>query len=219
MTNFSIVIPAIEINKYHKLGDLAPFGDTTLLEWKISQCKELVSSNQIYISSDSSKIKDIAKKEDINFIKRKNEISYGEIIKDTLLKVKEKNVLWTNSTSPFISINDYKTMLRNFEEDGEINSIVSIYSKYDYICYDNKRLNFNELTPRNDLKPIQIFTNGCYIIKKSIAIENKTLLSESPILFELDYLSSTEIKDIHTYQISNALISEYFKRDLLNKND
>ena len=36
--NFAVIIPAQETNKYHKLGDLAPFGDTTLLEWKISQC-------------------------------------------------------------------------------------------------------------------------------------------------------------------------------------
>ena len=39
--NFSIVIPASEKNKYSKKGDLSNWGDTSLLEWKISQLKRL----------------------------------------------------------------------------------------------------------------------------------------------------------------------------------
>ncbi|WP_201523471.1 cytidylyltransferase domain-containing protein [Aliarcobacter butzleri] len=213
--NFAIVIPAQEINKYHKLGDLASFGDTTLLEWKISQCKEFASSSQIYISSDSEIIEDIAQKEEVNFIKRKKQMSYSQIIKDTLSKVKEEIILWTNPTSPFLSSKDYQSMINKFTDDENIYSIVSVYSKYDYVYYDNKRLNFGKnFSPRNELIPIQIVTNGCYMIKKDIAILNGSLYIENPFLYELDYLSSIEIKDVHTYQISTELISLYFKRDL-----
>jgi CMP-N-acetylneuraminic acid synthetase len=212
--NFAIVIPALETNKHHKLGDLAPFGDTTLLEWKISQCKVFASSSQIYISSDSQIIEDIAQKEEVNFIKRKRQISYNQIIKDTLLEVKENAILWANPTSPFFSSKDYQSMLKKFTDEN-INSIVSVYSKYDYAYYDKKRLNFGKtFTPRNELIPIQVVTNGCYVINKDIAIQNESLYSDSPFLYELDYLSSIEIKDMLTYQISTELISAYFQRDL-----
>ncbi|EKO5126655.1 hypothetical protein P0K00_001322, partial [Campylobacter coli] len=40
--DFAVIIPAQESNQYHEKGDLAPFGSTTLLEWKIAQCKEFV---------------------------------------------------------------------------------------------------------------------------------------------------------------------------------
>ena len=47
MKDLVFFIPAQETNKYHKLGDLAPFGDTTLLQWKISQCKKVVGDDCI----------------------------------------------------------------------------------------------------------------------------------------------------------------------------
>lgn len=213
--SFAIIIPAQETNKYHKLGDLAPFGDTTLLEWKISQCKEFSKTSQIYISSDSDIIEEIAQKEEVNFIKRKKQISYSQIIKDTLLEVKENTILWTNPTSPFLSSKDYQSMINKFISHNNIDSIVSVYSKYDYAYYDNKKLNFDKtFTPRAELIPIQIVTNGYYMIKKDIAIQNESLYLDNSFLYELDYLSSIEIKDVHTYQISTELISSYFKRDL-----
>ena len=39
----NIIIPALEKNKYSTSGDLAPWGDTTLLEWKIYQAKNIIS--------------------------------------------------------------------------------------------------------------------------------------------------------------------------------
>lgn len=213
--SFAVIIPALETNKYHKLGDLAPFGDTTLLEWKISQCKEFVKSSQIYISSDSETIEEIAQKEEVNFIKRKKQISYSQIIKDTLLEVKENTILWANPTSPFLSSKDYQSMINKFISYENISSIVSVYSKYDYAYYDNKRLNFDKtFTPRIELIPIQIVTNGCYVIKKDIAIQNESLYIDNSFLYELDYLSAIEIKDIDIYNISQELISNYFKKDL-----
>ena len=213
--NFAIVIPAQETNKYHKLGDLAPFGDTTLLEWKITQCKEFVKSAKIYISSDSEIIKDIAQKEEINFIKRRSQISYDEIIIDTLSEVKEDIIIWTNPTSPFLGYKDYLSMMQKYETNEDIDSIVSVYSKCDYVYYNNNRLNFSDtFIPRSEIIPVQIVTNGCYIIKKNIAMKKASLYDDKPYLYELDYLSSVEIKDMHIYEISKELISSYFKKDL-----
>lgn len=212
--SISIIIPAQETNKYNKLGDLTSFGDTTLLEWKIAQCKEFAKPSQIYISSHSDIIKNIALKEEVNFIKRKKYLSYEQIIKDTLLEVNEDNILWTNPTSPFIGIIDYKLMIDKFK-NGSNNSVISVYSKYDYAYYDKHRLNFREnFIPRNELTPIQIVTNGCYVIKKDIASKTGSLYCNNPFLYELDYLSSVEIKDIHMYEISQELISSYFRKDL-----
>ena len=72
--SFAIIIPAQEKNRYHDQGDLAPFGQTTLLEWKIAQCKEFVELSQINICSDSEVIKEIAGKDKIeikNFVRFK----------------------------------------------------------------------------------------------------------------------------------------------------
>lgn len=213
--NIAIVIPAQETNKYHKLGDLAPFGDTTLLEWKISQCKEFIKNSQIYISSDNETIEEIAEKEDVNFVKREKGLSYNRIITSTLKQIDTDIILWANPTSPFLGKKDYLSMVDKINNEKNINSVVSVYSKYDYIYYDNKKLNFSDtFSPRKELKPVQVVSNGCYIINKNIAIKKESLYDENPYLYELDYLSSVEIKDIHIYNISQELISSYFKKDL-----
>jgi CMP-N-acetylneuraminic acid synthetase len=213
--DIAVIIPAQETNKYHSLGDLAPFGDTTLLEWKISQCKELTNISNIFVTSDSIKIKKIAQKEDVNFIQRVNTNTYTEIILHSISNISQNTILWTNPTAPFISKEDYKTMIEKFDSLHDYDSLLSVSEKKDYAYFKNSRLNFEkQLSSRSDLEPLYIVTNGCYIIKKNIAIQAKSLYGEKPYLYNLDYLSSIEIKDISTYLISQELISMYFKRDL-----
>ena len=79
MNNFAVIIPAQEKNRYHELGDIAPFGDTTLLEWKIAQCKEFIRSSQIYINSESKNIEEIAIRSNVNFIEREPRLNYIDI--------------------------------------------------------------------------------------------------------------------------------------------
>ena len=49
--NISIVIPASEKNKYSKKGDLSDWGDTSLLEWKISQAKKVRNIKNIFVTT------------------------------------------------------------------------------------------------------------------------------------------------------------------------
>ena len=51
MNEINIIIPALEKNKYSEYGDLVSFGETTLLEWKISQAKRVDGIKNIYVSS------------------------------------------------------------------------------------------------------------------------------------------------------------------------
>jgi len=137
------------------------------------------------------------------------------MVVEALENVKEDTILWTSSTSPFLGPEDYLSMLRTYEDGADIDSLVGVYSKHDYVYYKKRRLNFSDkFANRDDLTPIRVMTNGCYIIQKDLAIERASLYSEDPFLYELDYLSAIEIKDVHTYQISRELISSYFQREL-----
>ena len=50
MNGINIIIPAQEKNKYSEYGDLVSFGETTLLEWKISQAKKVDGIKYIYVT-------------------------------------------------------------------------------------------------------------------------------------------------------------------------
>lgn len=56
-------------------------------------------------------------------------------------------------------------------------------------------------------------TNGCYIIKKDIALQFKNLLSNNPELYEVDSFVASEIKDVHDYTIAKEMISIYFRKE------
>ena len=93
--------------------------------------------------------------------------------------------------------------------------MISVREKKDFVLFKSQRLNFSEqLSSRENIEPIYIVTNGCYIINKKDLLKNKSLYGEKPFLHKLDTLSSLEIKDLDSYEISKELISSYFKRDL-----
>lgn len=211
--SYAVIIPAQEKNKYHKKGDLAPFGDTTLLEWKISQCKEFVKASDIYINSESKFIENIVKKEEVNFIKRSPELSYISIILETLKSINTEDVIWINSTSPFMSSKIYSDMYKMYK-DKKLDSLVAVEKIKEYVFFKNQKLNFsNEFISRDNIEPIYIMTNGCYIIKREKAIQFKNLLLPDNAFYEVDSFISTEIKDINDYLIAKDMISIYFKKE------
>ena len=217
MHSFAVVIPAQEKNSYHHLGDLAPFGDTSLLEWKISQCKTFLSDSQIYIISPSSKIEKIAQRENVKFISRSESISYEKMLEIVGKEVLEDNIIWTNPTSPFLSGKAYKSMYKKFIEAKEYDSIISVQKRHEYTYYNDEELNFHStgFISRRDINPVDIVTNGCYILSKEMLSTRQSLFGKKPFLFSLNALESTEIKDISDLTIANELISIYFRLEIV----
>ena len=212
--SFAIIIPAQEKNRYHEQGDLAPFGQTTLLEWKIAQCKEFVDLSQINICSDSEIIKEIAQKEGINHIKRKAGLSYKEMLFKSVEAINVKDIILINTTSPFIGSKIYKDMYNDYKWK-KLNSLISVEKKKEYIFFDEKKFNFTDnFSTRENIKPIYIATNGCYIFNRDLALDHQKFLLSTPNFFEVDSFKATEIKDIKDFKIAREMIAIYFQEDL-----
>lgn len=214
MKDLVFFIPAQTTNKYHELGDLAPFGDTTLLQWKISQCKLLVDSEKIFVSSASSRIKNIANEEGVN-----HSDSEGDSIEERIIffsnQIKEKVIIWANATSPFLGHQEYKKMYEAFLEN-KCDLLFTVSEKQDYAFFNNQKINFkNEFIDRSLIDPIYICTNGAYIFEKEFAIKQKHLLDTENIYFyKLNKFTSIEIKNILDYSISKELITMFFSEAL-----
>jgi CMP-N-acetylneuraminic acid synthetase len=216
MKSLVFFIPAQQENKYHKLGDLAPFGDTTLLQWKISQCKKIVDNNCIYVSSSSDMVEEIVKKESVNYIKRKK-VNIEDEIKLLANSIKEDVIIWTSATSPFLSEIEYMAMYSKFNTKG-CDLLISTIEKKDYGFYNDIKINFNSLMVRRDeINPIYLCTNGAYILNKKFILQKENILDTDNIfLYKLDKFSAIEIKDLTDYSISKELISTYFENKLGN---
>lgn len=211
----TVIIPAQEINRYHKSGDLAPFGDTTLLEWKISQCKKCIDPSNIYILTSSNMIRDIAQKENIQIIKRDDSDDYKTVIMKSLGKINTENIMVCNVTTPFMNPSDYKIMIKQFLTRDKEDSLVAIVKKQEYSFLERKKINFvTNFTPREKLNPVALVNNGIYLFTKDSLVKTGSMIGDNPLFYELDDFSSIEIKDILTYQMSNNLIAFYIQKDL-----
>lgn len=212
--SFCVIIPAQDHNRYHTDGDLAPFGDTTLLEWKLAQCKDFAPKDRIYISSQSAKIQDIALQEGVGFVKRDSTMSYMDNIKDLLNQLSFENIIYTHCTTPFINASIYQAMYQEFLKANH-NSLISVKELREFIFYQGKKLNIeNAFILRTEIEPVMSVINGCYIFKRTRAQEMQNFIFEDSAFFALENLASIEIKDIDDYAIARELIAMYFNREV-----
>ncbi len=213
--SYAIVIPAQNSNQYNERGDLASFGDTNLLRWKISQCKEAFNADKIFISSSCEEIKKIAEQENVAFLRRDvDNGSFTEAMLDAIIKLSAEDILWVNVISPFMSAKDYVRMYSYYCEHNS-NCLVSVEKRSEYAFCKKKKVNFgDDFVSRTDIEPVYIVTNGCIITKRELALKNKNLVDGEPDLFEVDSFSAIEIKDVKDYAIARELLSLYFLRDI-----
>ena len=208
------IIPALDSNRYYPEGDLVLFGDTTLLEWKISQISGLIDRENIYIATPSEKIIELAQGCGVKTVKRSQNTQSMEWIKECVEPVKEEIILWAYVTSPFVSEGDYRQMLETFFDlPKSYDSLIAVYKEQEYILFQNAPLNFdiNQYDVRKNLDPIYRITNGCYIAHKESYQQNHKYFGHSPYYYEVDRLTSLEIKDINDYAMALNLLSLYFK--------
>ncbi len=214
MEKTAIIIPALEKNRYHDRGDLAPFGDTSLLEWKLSQVKRAFDPGSIYVSSPSEEILAIARSQGVKTIRREADLSLTDMIAFSIERVDAEIALWTNVTSPFMNGRDYAACLRAYEEArGERDSLLTVHPLREYVFYRTQPLNFglHQHISRTVIEPVHIVTNGCFIIARDLALRMKSYIGEKPLLFEVDQLTSLEIKDFSDLTIANDLLTLYMR--------
>ena len=213
-SDVAVVIPALDENQYDPDGDLVKFGDTTLLEWKISQVLGVAEKDNIFISTPSDRIMDLARDYGVQSVKRSDVDSSAEWILESVEPIEKKIILWTHVTSPFISAGDYGEMLKTFFGlPDEYDSLLTMYKEREYIFFKDQPLNFdvNNYKPRKLLEPVYRMTNGCYITPKESYLRNRKYFGESPYYYEVDKLTSLEIKDVDHYQMATSLLSMYFR--------
>ena len=212
----NIIIPALEKNKYSTSGDLAPWGDTTLLEWKIYQAKKINNVNNIFVATHSKKIKALCKNLKINVISRKKNISISQLHYIVSKKFKNSYLLWLNPTSPFLSPKIINKFIKNFNKVRS-NHDCGIISKKEneYYFFKKKSLNFDSHSfsvSRKKVSELIKITNGAYLANAKISKKKKSLFGNKPYFFQVDWLSSLEIKTTEDLNSFNILIKDYINK-------
>ena len=106
------LIPALDKNVYSEKGDLVSWGDTTLLEWKLAQLRDLKFPKEIVVATPSKKIIKICKKYNVNILFRKKKLQLNQLHKLVGKKFKNRLILWLNTTSPFLGESELEKFVK-----------------------------------------------------------------------------------------------------------
>ena len=213
------IIPALDQNKYSPKGDLTSWGDTNLLEWKISQLRLVDKIDRIVISTDSDKIIKVAERLGIEVFIRNKVMNLTKVISHTCSKLKfDDHILWTNPTFPFMDqyvfssfIDEY--LVQNMPNDGLVTSRII----REYLYNNDGAINFVDRTSivsRRDLEDIHIVTNAAYIASCGNVEKRERIFGLNPIFFETSWLASLEICKSQDIDMFSSLILKYFQDQL-----
>jgi len=213
------VIPARDTNKYSEQGDLSPWGNTTLLEWKISQLKSVDQLDEIVVSTDSADIMKIADKNNVSVVKR-DVVEIESALTQICLSYKPDDViLWANPTSPFVDKNIFCSFIEKyFDYDiSTADGVVSAVSMREFFySKDLKKGNIDDtsIMLRDDLDELYIITNGVYMAKCKDILVRKRMFGPNPVFFDITWLASLEIKNKEQIEMFSELIHKYFLGDV-----
>ena len=212
--DISIIIPATDRNKYYDKGDLSKWGSTTLLEWKISQASKIKKISEIYISTNSKKIIEIAKYYDLKIINRDNKSNLNILYRSSCQRVVSEYILWLNCTFPYLSentINDFINSFFKIKKKG-FDSAFMYHLEHEYFFKGKNPINFDfnqMLIERKKMTPLKKISTGATIFKKKNMLKNLNF-GNKPFFKKINWLETLEIKDTKNIKSLQSGLT-YFK--------
>ena len=174
-------------NKNFRLINKKPLYQYTLE--KLKYCK----FDDVYVDSDSDKVRTYCKKNKINFIERLPKLAGKNANGNDLLlhhskDIKSEIYFQIFVTSPLLKVSTINNCINTLKKNtNKYDSILTIQKIYSWFWFNKKPVNYNpKVLPRSqDAKPIILETTGLYgIIKKSL-IKYKSRIGKKPFFYEV----------------------------------
>ena len=119
------------------------FSDTNLLTFKIETLKKVKRIDKIIINTDSEEAIEIAKKNNVDYKVREkyyasSECSNSEFWSHIAKQTKSDFILFTNCTSPLITVKTYNEIIDSFDISYPSHDSVNTVSEIKEFLYLNK---------------------------------------------------------------------------------
>lgn len=207
-----------------KNKNLRKFSGKPLLYWTIKSLKECKLINNIYISSESVRILNFAKKNGINCIKRPKHLTNPKSqSEDSILHaIKKINlnfdyIVFPQVTSPLRPKNIFDKSLKYFFKK-KLDSLFSsnIPSKIFLWSKNDKKLkphyNTKKRPMRQDIKNVYLENGSFYIFKKKGFIKSKNRLFGKIGTFIIDKKFSYDIDEEIDFKINEIVKNKLLKK-------
>jgi CMP-N-acetylneuraminic acid synthetase len=197
------------------------FNGLSIFDIKINQLKESKLLNDIYVSSDSLKVKKLCKSKKVKFLKRApkyckdHNYPWYEIHNSILDKIPgNPYVAWCLTTSPTFSRFDdaFKIFIKNKER---YDSLVGVLQSKNFILDKNgKSKNFNPgmwHPYSQELENNYFITGSIFLARKNDMLKWNYWFGRRPFLFKLNKIESIDIDEPEDFNLGKIIYkNEYF---------
>jgi len=178
-----------------------PFHNTSLLDLKLSQLKEVKSFYKIIVSSEDKSILEAAQQRgvEVHVRDRKYSTSFvpmSEVFSYIASEVPGEHIAWVNVTNPLTESDIYEKAIEEYNNmEPVFDCLVSVYEVKDYFFFKGKPINFqpNPWPRSQDLEGLCVMSNAINVIKRTDMVRLGSWIGSSPYFFYMDPVSSTDI--------------------------
>jgi CMP-N,N'-diacetyllegionaminic acid synthase len=199
------------------------FAGHPLVAWTVIQAKLAKEVDEVYISSDSDEILNIAKEYGAKVIKRPEEIS-GDSAKSedaiihalSILGEDQEMIVMLEPTAPLRKLNDLDNCIKMFRNEGW-DSCFSGALLQDFLLWkkdingDLVSINYDYKNqgPRQEREPDFVENGAIFIFKPEIMINEKNRFGGKIGLFPNHFWQSFEIDDSEDWEFVELIFTKY----------
>ena len=215
MKNITAIIPVRKGSVRVKNKNLKPFSNSSLLEIKINQLKNVNIVSRIVVSSDCENMLNIAKNMGVGTHKREkyyasSEANNSEFFKNLGQSIDGEYLMYCPVTCPLISKETYLDCINTFQKP-EVKNLVSVSPVKHHMWLDGKPLNYDIRNSPNsqDLPDIYQITYGVSIISKNDMIEYGNIVTDNPTFKILDEIESIDIDTEFDFMVAEFIYNKF----------
>lgn len=211
MSNMTVVIPCRAGSTRVKNKNFKKFSNSSLLEIKIMQAKQL--GLKVVVNSDSNIARQAAEKHKIGFVRRpdyyaSSECSNSQYYEYLANSVDTPDIMILQPTAPLIKVETIRSCLSDFySKYDSVDSLVTCEFVKKFAWYNNSPINYDVANMPNsqDLQPIIMPTYNVMICKVDSLLASKNVITERCHFFEVSDLESIEIDTPLEFEVAEIL--------------
>ena len=189
-----------------------------LISYSINNAKNSHYITDVFVTTDSDEIAEVAEEYGAEVIKRDESLSSDLVTLDPVIyhakncaeKIKNKKydvVVTLQPTSPLLKVATLDNAIEYFIK-GNFDTVISVINKPH--LYRGKKENkivplYKERKNRQELPP-QYFETGAFLIAKSDAVKNNTRIGENVSVFEVPEEESIDIDDKNDWLLTENIM-------------
>ena len=217
------IIPVRGGSKSIPRKNIVDFAGKPLMLWTIEQAKASALVSEIYVTSDSKEILEIADSAGVRAIIRPPELSTDIATSESALihvlnQIKEapEYIVFLQATAPLRKSNDIDNSISHLI-DAAADSLLSVTKAYDYIWKESEggisSLNFDYLQRkrRQDLQPLYYENGSIYVFKPDILEKYRNRLGGKISIYYMEPWQMVDINDNADLEWAEWLFIKHLK--------